>query len=214
VLPQQAHPVPEGDPGEDAGTDRLEDSLTPRHLGTRLLPTGSYACGVLVSGSVAESRVELHLRPLLEVEPKLPPVRLFHPERLVALVPRDHEVAALQLVGYVLQEVCPTPRQDVLPFLIPTEVDDLTDDDAGSGIEVDADLVGVVHLDQGYPGSAGVEPPDHPRRGGRALLAELVEHPVVLATFRRPDHLRPELPVPEGRAAREAALLVDQRQDF
>ena len=31
VLPQQAHPVPEGDTGEEARADRLEESLTPGH---------------------------------------------------------------------------------------------------------------------------------------------------------------------------------------
>ena len=35
VLPQQAQPVPEGDTGEDARPDRLEDSFTPRHQGSR-----------------------------------------------------------------------------------------------------------------------------------------------------------------------------------
>src|SRR5690242_12200488 len=104
------------------------------------------ACGAaLVSFSVPESRLEIYLRPLLEIEPKPPTVRLFQVKRLVALVRRDREVAALQLVGYVLQEVCPTPRQDVLLFLIPTEVDNLTDDVVGSGIKVDADMVGVIH---------------------------------------------------------------------
>jgi transposase len=40
VLPQQAQPVAEGDPGEEARADRLEDSLTPVHLGCRLRPAG------------------------------------------------------------------------------------------------------------------------------------------------------------------------------
>ena len=35
VLPQQAQPVPAGDTGEEARPDRLEDSFTPRHQGSR-----------------------------------------------------------------------------------------------------------------------------------------------------------------------------------
>src|SRR5262249_35682504 len=33
VRPQEAQPVAEGDPGEEARADRLEESLTPGHLG-------------------------------------------------------------------------------------------------------------------------------------------------------------------------------------